>query len=459
MTSIIRERSKTWSPIDCLPGAKLTESGLLEMLPGEVLMWNRPDLVELRAAVADEAMTALSFGGNPANTTGKTWVDRSLDCQLTITTHRIVFQQQLQEPQVSSNNHNIKARFIHLSSLIADTQLERGTMFKTARILLGTAMGELYVIFRGEKGNGNAKDVVSSIETAVRRQEWETESKLQKMEKTVTLMMSSSNKVGVDAILSRSAARHEHAASITSQAFAGDAETLMEEAAALIKIIEKYVSTLDHHDNSKSSSSSNSDGDSSAEDNKRLTDMLQNMGMTAALRKTDYKGREEAYYAQLARQLADFLRPKLKNTMMTLTDVYCLYNRARGSNLISPDDLLQAVQQMEQIKTLGLSHYTFPSGLRVLQDAALNQDQMAQRLVEIASSSSSSPNASGLGGTTEVETSRHLQVSVVLAREQLLAAESKGYLVRDETTESIRFFPNRFDDWYDSLIQNRRSSR
>jgi hypothetical protein len=28
--------------------------------------------------------------------------------------------------------------------------------------------------------------------------------------------------------------------------------------------------------------------------------------------------------------------------MMTLTDVYCLYNRARGTSLISPDDLLEA---------------------------------------------------------------------------------------------------------------------
>ena len=30
---------------------------------------------------------------------------------------------------------------------------------------------------------------------------------------------------------------------------------------------------------------------------------------------------------------------------MTLTDVYCLYNRARGTDLISPDDLLQAASE------------------------------------------------------------------------------------------------------------------
>lgn len=42
-------------------------------------------------------------------------------------------------------------------------------------------------------------------------------------------------------------------------------------------------------------------------------------------------------------QLADFLRVPLERAggMMTLPDVYCLFNRARGTELVSPDDLLQ----------------------------------------------------------------------------------------------------------------------
>ena len=44
-----------------------------------------------------------------------------------------------------------------------------------------------------------------------------------------------------------------------------------------------------------------------------------------------------------ARQLADFLAPRLERTqgVMTLPDVYCLFNRARGSELISPEDLIK----------------------------------------------------------------------------------------------------------------------
>ena len=45
-------------------------------------------------------------------------------------------------------------------------------------------------------------------------------------------------------------------------------------------------------------------------------------------------------------QLADFLRPVIERAggMMPLPDVYCLFNRARGTELVSPDDLLAAAQ-------------------------------------------------------------------------------------------------------------------
>jgi ESCRT-II complex subunit VPS36 len=35
--------------------------------------------------------------------------------------------------------------------------------------------------------------------------------------------------------------------------------------------------------------------------------------------------------------------------VVSLTDLYCLYNRARGTELVSPDDLLQAVRLMDSL--------------------------------------------------------------------------------------------------------------
>jgi ESCRT-II complex subunit VPS36 len=241
-------------------------------------------------------------------------------------------------------------------------------------------------------------------------------------------------KVGVDAILSQQKYRHEQAALVTDSAFQGDAESLLKEAGDLVQIIKKYVATLDKHENLDSQQEQDAD---------RLVELLADMGMASALVKSDYRGREEAYFQQTARQLADFVRPKLRQAggYMTLTDVYCLYNRARASNLISPEDLLQAVSYMSTLK-LGMSVRHFPSGLAVLQDDAVDDEKSATQLAAAADS---------VTGITADQAAKYLKLSAVLAHEQLLAAELTGTLVRDETLESLRFFPNRFPDFVDSL--------
>ena len=55
-------------------------------------------------------------------------------------------------------------------------------------------------------------------------------------------------------------------------------------------------------------------------------------------------------------QLADFLAAPMARaagSMMPLPDVYCLYNRARGTELISPDDLLQAIRLFPRVRGAG----------------------------------------------------------------------------------------------------------
>ena len=416
-------RSTTWSPIDCLPAAKLTGSGLLQPEEHEVILWTRASgeggvSNELRCADTEEPMQALTPAGNPANTQGKTWVDRTTDISVTITTHRILFQQTEDTASVGTMH---KGRFLHLSHLLS-CQIE-APLFKSPRILLVTLLGELFLIFRGDKASQNSKDALQNLQTALRRKEWEIAERLERKNKQAN-NIAQRTKVGVDAIVSRNMARHEQANQVTESAFTGDAESLLKEAAALVKIIQKYVATLDRHEGSND------------EDNDKLAALLQNMGMTTALRKADFQGREKAYYAQLARQLADFLRPKLKESlMMTLTDVYCLYNRARGTNLISPEDLLQAVERFQDLR-LGLSSRTFPSGLQVIQDDALTQDAWRDRLVKAAEN-----------GCTSNTVAHELHLSWILANELLLQAEQEGALVRDETSESLRFYPNLFEKW------------
>ena len=66
--------SNTWSPFDCLPVAKLTPSGVLELdvSDGEVELMRR-DEIELRCDMNEPMVPLSSNGLGVASTSGKTW--------------------------------------------------------------------------------------------------------------------------------------------------------------------------------------------------------------------------------------------------------------------------------------------------------------------------------------------------------------------------------------------------
>ena len=138
---------------------------------------------------------------------------------------------------------------------------------------------------------------------------------------------------------------------------------------------------------------------------------------------------------------------------MTLTDVYCLFNRARGTNMISPDDLLKALDLMKELG-LGMSRRSFKSsGVLVIQDDAFDDEVMAKKLSNLASASmkqkaeplgAEASFTDDVGGITVIDVSRTLKIPALLANEQLLSAEQMGWLCRDSTIEGVRYFPNLF---------------
>ena len=76
-------------------------------------------------------------------------------------------------------------------------------------------------------------------------------------------------------------------------------------------------------------------------------------------------------------QLADFLRPRMAKAggIITLADVYCLFNRARGTELISPDDLVQAVELFTGYGA-GMHARTFSSGVVVVQSDSHDDNEV-----------------------------------------------------------------------------------
>ena len=171
-----------------------------------------------------------------------------------------------------------------------------------------------------------------------------------------------------------------------------------------------------------------------------MENILQSIGMVSPVTKFS-AGR--SYHQQLARQLADLLssqgRLQRMGGMITLTDLYSIYNRARGTELVSPDDLLQAASLMEHLH-LGMRLRRFASGVIMIQADSLNEASLCQQLVDL---SKSDPEFQ-IHGIFATDLARKLCISLLVAKEQLLLAEVKGMLCRDDSITGLSFFPNLF---------------
>jgi len=470
MASISSSSTAFYTPFECFPYAPQTASGLLELEKNEVTILHKTG-VELRSAMATSTATATDdelpepmvpvrrdgtvdtqlLASNP------TWRDRRGGLLLQLTTHRVVlWKQQMQQQQQQNSDgdddqrqyrgggQQQEGRFVSLA-LVLSAAAETA-WFKSPKVLLSTVMGDVLLVFKEGQQQQHRDDFLEALDKALSRKEWEKTPDASKIQRTTKAM--TSHKVGVDAILSKNKIRHQQARKLTTQALAAqDADALMKEATELVSIIQKYMATIERQELNAaagSGGSSSSAGGEGAAAQRQLVSLLQDMGMTSCLNKSDFVGQLDEYYSQLARQIADFIAPKLDAAggVLTLTDVYCFFNRARASNLLSPEDLRQAVAVMDRPGSrLGMSTRTFPSGLIVLQ---LDKLQDATELLRREAAGSGVGFGSGIH---ELDAARLLNTSAFLANEQLLAAESAGVLVRDSSSEMTRFFDNKFNDW------------
>lgn len=403
-----------WTPFHCLPQAKLTAAGLLQLdtQDQEVELLRRSE-IELRHDNVDPMGPCPRGEGGP-------WESKTENLSITITTHRLV---------LSLDND---ARFLHLSNIHTINPTGGPTALHwnaSHKLILSTyTYGDLILAYRRSTNAGADRDACQAqLEKALERRAWETAARLQ--EKQVAKNQVARRKVGVDHILTKSKLKHQQNARLADEALGGDAEQLLKEAAELLQVIQKYMAILEKEEQSGKTS----DEDQSAQEH--LATMLQDMGMTSALTKQDVTKKE--YYEFLARQVADFFLPKLPQMggVLSLTDVFCLFNRARGSNLISPEDLTEACGLLAGLN-LGISQRTFPSGIVVLQlDSKMGDASLQKELVRLCP-------------TTALEASHVLKMSPFLAQEQFEEAERLGLLCRDVTLATTRFYPNRFqDEW------------
>jgi len=177
------------------------------------------------------------------------------------------------------------------------------------------------------------------------------------------------------------------------------------------------------------------EGEITEDETIRFKSMLMSLGVDDPITK-DSAGSDKKYYHGLAKEMFLILDQPIQvaGGMITLTDAFCRVNRARGLELISPEDLLNACKALKDTQ-LPMSLHTFDTGVMVLQTASHSQEEILHSTTNLVEST---------GSLTADEPSKTLNLSVILAKERLLSAEGAGKVCRDDSVQGLRFYPNQF---------------
>lgn len=244
---------------------------------------------------------------------------------------------------------------------------------------------------------------------------------------------------GVGGLQRRQDAEMQLVGSITDSALS-DLKSLLKNANEVVKIVEQYTSLQE----ARRRADKNTPKDLLQEQDSQLDEMgaiLMEVGLISPVMNHGGLDRQ-LYLKKLGSQISSLLlshgRIGRMQGMLTLTDAYYLYNKARGGALVSPDDFLAACSALSE--ELEMRHY--PSGVAVIQLREYSDGKVMfskiQRVMELTPSTSPLPNVSPL------QLSKALKIPIMLAKAQLLAAEDSGRLCRDESFSGIVFYTNKF---------------
>ncbi|EDW70309.1 vacuolar protein-sorting-associated protein 36 [Drosophila virilis] len=171
-------------------------------------------------------------------------------------------------------------------------------------------------------------------------------------------------------------------------------------------------------------------GEISDDETVRFKSYLLSLGIDDPVTRDNFTS-NTAYFNSLAQQICEMLLDPIEEHggMMSLADVYCRVNRARGLELLSPEDLLHACERLSGPIKLR----RFPSGAMVLQLESHDDELISIDTLEKVKAAES---------LAVEELAKQLGISLLLAKERLLVAERLGRVCRDESVEGLRFYPN-----------------
>lgn len=338
--------------------------------------------------------------------------------KLLLTSHRIIWK-----------DHKDQKCILSLSlSCVVMVDEEGATFTKSAKLSLhlsapdsqkptGPVLSSRFSYVRFSFKEGGQKEFQRSLLEEMQRKRWETK----------PTSASTSNqkqlRTGIAGIERNLQKKHQDTDTNISQAFE-DLSKLMEKAKEMVTISKNISTKLKEKQ-----------GDITEDETLQFKSYLLSLGIADPVTRDTFVSSDQ-YYQELAKQISDVMEQPLKDCggIMTLTDIYCRINRARGLELLSPDDLVTACRIMERLQ-LPVRLRVFESGVLVLQLRSHSDEVIVKETEKQVIQN---------GSLTAEELAKIIGMSVILSKERLLTAEKSGQLCRDESTEGLRFFPNRF---------------
>ncbi|KAI0982510.1 hypothetical protein GJ496_008744 [Pomphorhynchus laevis] len=206
-----------------------------------------------------------------------------------------------------------------------------------------------------------------------------------------------------------------------SEAFT-DLQMLMNSAGKMAELAKSIAAKL--QDNQKRILDSN--------DIAKFRSYLLSLGMVANPVVKGFTSRD--FHKQLCVELSEVIRPFINRYggLMNLVDVYCVLNRARGLDPISPSDLANACELLPMYSN-DIRLVKFDSGVHALE---ITSPDESSRIIEAVKENH--------GHITANIYASKANLSQMLALEHLHRAEQNGILCRDESLSNLCFYPNIF---------------
>jgi ESCRT-II complex subunit VPS36 len=261
---------------------------------------------------------------------------------------------------------------------------------------------------------------------------------------------------GISGIIRRQEENIKNMDNLTETALT-DLNHLIDKAREVVTTVQRYAQLIQENNSAKDISDTASETTTQVNERYEMEAIMQEIGIVSPVTKLS-SGR--SYHQQLAREICDLLlsshRLERLGGLITLPDLFCLVNKLHGTELVSPQDLLQASQYIESLD-LGIKLRIFEhSQVKALQLVPKGREKKEGGaddniyVGKVMSIMESNENALS-DGITIHELMQSLNSSFVIVKELLKIMEERQILCRDESIEGVRYFPNLFTKFSVSL--------